>query len=153
MKKLLLLLICCLSACCFPVAAQESRLLNPATDNTVAAQLSKSVKQHQLLRLNTLQTEKLLQSRPAELIVEIPYGDQTYRLTLKKNNILSTGFKVTNNNPKQPTASYTPGLYYRGVVEGSKGSFAAISIFKNEVMGVFSGQGGNMVIGRLQPAG
>jgi hypothetical protein len=88
------------------------------------------------------------QSRAIEL--SIPgIGGGTYTLELGRYDFFTNDFQVhemgENNTDKQ--VSYTPGLYYRGVVKGIPNSVVAFSFFNNEVYGIFSIPGeGNYVL-------
>lgn len=62
-----------------------------------------------------------------------------YEIELARFDILARGFRLEEVASGQPAdIAYTPGLYYRGIVEGIPGSMAAFSFFNNEVYGVFS---------------
>lgn len=63
----------------------------------------------------------------------------SFELDLARFSILAQGFKVTEARGSNVTDfNYTPGLYYRGVVNNIPGSLAAFSFFNNELYGVFS---------------
>ncbi|MBK8556043.1 MAG: fibronectin type III domain-containing protein [Lewinellaceae bacterium] len=50
--------------------------------------------------------------------------------------------------------SYTPGVYYRGILADRPNSVVTLSFFEHELMGIISGpDGGNLVLGRLENAG
>ena len=73
----------------------------------------------------------------------------TFTIELARFDFLTNDFQVhemgADNTDK--LVSYTPGLYYRGVVAGIPGSVAAFSFFKNEIYGTFSIPGvGNYVL-------
>jgi hypothetical protein len=72
-------------------------------------------------------------------------------LSLFKAQVLTDQFRLTirNERGEQPE-HYVPGAYYRGIVEGNPNSVAAISFFDNgDIMGIFSTDEGNFVIGRM----
>ncbi len=76
-------------------------------------------------------------------------GGGSFTIELSQYNFLTNDFEVhemgENNTDKK--VAYTPGIYYRGIVKGEKGSLAAFSFFNNEVYGMFSIPGkGNYVL-------
>ena len=76
-------------------------------------------------------------------------GGGTYTIELARYDFLTNDFQLhemgANNADK--LVSYTPGIYYRGVVSGIPGSVAAFSFFNNQVYGIFSIPGeGNYVV-------
>ncbi len=93
---------------------------------------------------NTLKDE-----RPALLNMAIPTNDGDIELELIENHVLKEGFKLSTD--KKDNVPYTPGLYYKGKIKGKENSFVAISLFDNEVMGVFSEKDkSQLVIGKAK---
>lgn len=70
----------------------------------------------------------------------LPDGNNgQFEIDLSRFDIYANGFKVREvANGQQTDFNYTPGLTYRGVVNGIPGSLAAFSFFNNEVYGMFS---------------
>jgi len=98
-----------------------------------------SVKQANNLYLETATLSKLISEKAEVITLEIPFGTQTYTINLVRYDIFSSGFSVsTVNKGKEEVVSVNPGMHYRGVIEGMTGSYAAFSIFENEVYGIFS---------------
>jgi hypothetical protein len=83
--------------------------------------------------------------------LSIPQSDRSeLKLNLVKHNIFTPDFNLyTSENPKIPQ-DYTPGIYYRGIVEGDPSSLVAISIFNDEIMGLIATKDGNIVLGRIE---
>ena len=81
----------------------------------------------------------------------IPTSDRSaLKLNLYRHDIFASDFALyTSNEPNKPV-NYTPGLYYRGVVDGDPSSVVAISIFNDEIMGLISTNEGNLVLGRIE---
>jgi len=74
----------------------------------------------------------------------------TVDLELIKVDIFAPGFSLKTAAKTNESLEDALGVHYRGIVKGNERSLAAISIFKNEIMGFFSTEaGGNSVIGRL----
>jgi hypothetical protein len=98
------------------------------------------VKDAQPLTIDYSQLASFMEMRYPDIQLIVPkLGGGTYIIDLVKYDIFSDGFKVLEdvNGVKMPFA-YTPGVYYRGAVDGVEGTVAAFSFFKNEVYGIFS---------------
>jgi len=94
---------------------------------------------------------ELMKQKLTAITLEIPTvdGHGTYKIDLGRYDFLSNDFQVhaIGNNKSDGLVDYTPGVYYRGTVQGIKGSVAAFSFFNNEVYGIFSIPGeGNYVL-------
>ncbi|MCC6725994.1 MAG: T9SS type A sorting domain-containing protein [Saprospiraceae bacterium] len=107
------------------------------------------VAEGQLLSLDLNNLKSLYKSGPEALEIELPTGDKKpIKLELVRTQLLTEDFTLVSSNGQQ-TLAYQPGVYYRGIVDGDAASFAAISIFEDEIIGVLSTQkDGNMVLGR-----
>lgn len=92
------------------------------------------------LKLNTMALKTMLEQKNEGIRIHLPNGNgQFFEIDMVQFNILATGFKVNEEGENgRVTANYNSGLYYRGVVNGMPGSFAAFSFFENEMYGVFS---------------
>jgi len=89
--------------------------------------------------------QELLENRPHTLRMDLPFS---VSVLLVQEDPISEDFFVTAGDSR-PIA-YTPGVYYRGIVEGDESSLVAISVFDGEVFGVInSGRTGTIVIGKL----
>lgn len=103
------------------------------------------------LEINKKQLDELMLKRPQQLILSLPQTNGAkIKLLLEQKQILTDDFKVSAPHTKQ-AIDYEPGLYYQGEVLGQGKTIAAISIFSNYVMGVFSFGGENYVLGHLNP--
>jgi Metallo-peptidase family M12/Secretion system C-terminal sorting domain len=108
------------------------------------------VKQAQPLTIDYTQVANFMQQKNNGIKLVVPgLGGATYTIDLARYDFFSNSFAVFTrgaDNKDMPVA-YTPGVYYRGVIEGIDGSVAAFSFFNDEVYGVFSIPGvGNMVL-------
>lgn len=117
--------------------------------------LAESVKGHQIFSLNFSEVQKLLKTRPKKLELDIPFKEGNFHLILNQTEIFSNGIWVeTGSTHKGTNFSYKKALHYRGEIVGHKGSLACISIFGNEVYGLFSGVGdfkaGNLVLAPIE---
>jgi hypothetical protein len=104
-----------------------------------------------VFNLNKPAVNEILNAKPEYLILPVPNGKGgAIELELTKVNIFATGFKVTTSGDTNENVEEGYGIHYRGIVKGTLNSFASISIFRDEVMGIFStDEIGNMVLGRL----
>lgn len=119
-----------------------------------ASQFNDIVADGQLLTLDIGSLKSLFLTGPEALEIELPTGgSKPLKLELVKHQLLTDDFTlITSTSNEQPVA-YQPGVYYRGVVRGEKESFAAISVFEDEIIGVIGTQKeGNMVLGRTNGA-
>ncbi|HLT23797.1 MAG TPA: M12 family metallo-peptidase [Ignavibacteria bacterium] len=98
--------------------------------------------------LNTLYSEK-----PAAINFNIPSEKGNVKLVLERVNILDGGFRFTSNDGGTIIKhNYTPGIHYRGIIEGDNRSIAAISVFPGFVMGIISNEEGNFNLGSVKDA-
>jgi hypothetical protein len=82
------------------------------------------------------------------LPVEVSAG--TVELELVRVDITTPDFAVVTSESKGRAVPYQPGVHYRGRVKGDPDSHAAVSVFRDEVMGAYFTPGdGTVVIGRL----
>lgn len=103
----------------------------------------------QRLQLQPDQLQNIISYRPEAITLQLPYLTGSITVELFQVNILSNQFKVKNGTGEDQT--YTPGVYYRGVIGGNNQSLAAISFFENEVIGVISSpETGNLNLGRVE---
>jgi metallopeptidase family M12-like protein len=71
-------------------------------------------------------------------------------LELSKVDIFADGFTVATSSTGGRTVDYEKSAHYRGVVKGSPGSLATLSVIGDEVVGMYSTpEQGNFVLGRL----
>ncbi|MEG0696370.1 M12 family metallo-peptidase [Algoriella sp.] len=166
MKKLILLLIAFVfSTLSFgqlkpiPKKVEEAKLKSrnfksyKVFSNTIQQkgdQFAEFAKGVSLFRLEQTELNKLYESKPTSLTLQIPFDGRTLDLELVQNTALFTdNFKAVDQNNK--LINYEPGLYYQGIIGGDKTSVVAISIFKDQVIGVASSKAlGDVVIGKLK---
>lgn len=97
--------------------------------------------------------DEINSAKPEDFTLNIPLTDGSIvQIDLTKNDILAEGFNISDMNGS--VHSYSPGLYYKGVVRGKEMfSLAAISVFKDHVMGVVSDENGNWNLGPVKEKG
>ncbi len=112
--------------------------------------IEQAVSQYALRRPDQSQIKFILRKKPEFIRVEVPLSNgRPQHLLLVLSDPITDAFRVvTSDQPDQPI-SYKPGLHYRGIIEGQPESFAAMSFYQDDIMGVFSGEKpGNQVIGK-----
>ena len=95
---------------------------------------------------------EVLTKAPAYLQFELQDGfQQKLELLLIRQDIYSADAGViSSDRPDLKEAIPQQALFYRGIIQNNPGSFAAITISGNEVMGVLSTpEKGNLVLGKL----
>ncbi|NND95232.1 MAG: hypothetical protein HKN45_10225, partial [Flavobacteriales bacterium] len=95
--------------------------------------------------------ESLRSNSPDGFQLPIQFSEQVFDLNLIQVDLFSDDF-VVKEEPNGIKHKIDLGLHYRGIVQGFEGSIVAISIFENEVNGMFSipGRTGNMVLGKIE---
>jgi hypothetical protein len=108
------------------------------------------------LRANAL--TDLVNRRAQSLTLSLPtFAGPPVELELVQVDIFAKDFNVITSDTNGQPATYDPGVHYWGGIKGVENSLATISIFKDEVIGMYSSpQEGNFVLGKLagkNPAG
>lgn len=116
------------------------------------SQIEKTVAEAQLVTLQTLVTNNVVSNAYETIRVQIPYHNRILNLQLYKVNLFANGFHVDTD--KQKNIEYTPGVYYKGIIEGESNSLVSFNFFKGEVNGVISSsQLSNLVVGKIDRNG
>lgn len=115
------------------------------------AQLRESVSDGVTVGLDKAAIQNFLKEDVKYITLPLPDSKgRILELELVKVDIFALGFSVKMAKPTGEKIDESPGVHYRGIVKGNNNSLAAISIFKNEVMGFISTEAdGNSVVGRL----
>ena len=132
----------------FPLAEP----FNPQTRSAAAdAAQRRAVNAGTVLQLRENALADLVNRNEQSLTLRLPrFGGPPVELELVQVNLFAPNFKVTTSDSQGAAVAVEPGVHYWGVIKGSEGSLAAISIFKNEVIGFYSSQqNGNFVLGKL----
>ena len=94
--------------------------------------------------------ENLLLNRNDFIHVRIPLDNQSeMTLILKRNEIFTNDFALYSSSDPRTPVTYTPGVHYKGIVEGEPTSIVALSVFSDQVMGMIGIEHGNFVIMRI----
>lgn len=101
------------------------------------------------LRQNAL--AELVSRNAPSLTLHLPtFGGAPVELELVQVNPFAPGFKVVTSGSQGAPVAYQHGVHYWGVMKGVEDSFAAVSVFKDELIGSYSSaKGGNFVLGKL----
>ncbi len=107
-----------------------------------------------IFAINESGRSQLLNDRPENLEFQLTTNQGDLILQLTRYQVVTDDFTaVTNEQPDTPI-DYEPGLYYRGIVNGNPNSSAAISIFKDEIIGMVFPRGEEVyTIGKVKNNG
>ena len=101
------------------------------------------VKKATFLKLDNNSLINLMKNKPENILLTIPAGNNSaIQLELTSTKIFTDEFLKKS--------TYTPGIYYHGIIKGNKNSLATVSFFKNLVMGIISTDEGNFNLGPLK---
>jgi hypothetical protein len=100
----------------------------------------------QFFELDGNEFSALISNRPAVVELSIPLESGAVKLSLAQVNITAPSFVIGTD---QGIVSYTPGIFYRGIVNDDPESVASISIFNDNVMVFYSTSAGNYSMGKL----
>ena len=121
-----------------------------ADNNFDKSQILTMVEDAQPLTIDYNQVAQLMKQKLMAISLTVPtVNGGSYTLDLARYDFLTNDFEVHAIGPNKSDGvyPYTPGLYYRGTVNGIKGSLATLSVFNNEVYALFSIPGlGNFLV-------
>jgi len=101
-----------------------------------------------LLQINQTALKDLYANQSRALSLSLPYDGREVILDLVETDIFSASFKVVDS--KEQIITIQPGRHFQGNIRGKAGSFAAVSIFGDEVAGLLSDAAGNYNLGRIK---
>ena len=99
-----------------------------------------------VITINSSMLKELNSSKPAILSLTIPVNSfESIQLELEQGKVLSDDFECAelSSNGSKKIVPYEPGNYYRGFINGQGSQWAAISIFKDYVVGIIASGKGN----------
>ncbi|MGB3948320.1 MAG: M12 family metallo-peptidase [Bacteroidia bacterium] len=89
---------------------------------------------------------QILEQRNQSLTLKLPVSEtDVVTLELHQSKVMSDDFVLSTD--KKQSVKYIPGVYYQGTVNNQYKSIAGISLFNNNVMGVFTFNGHNYILG------
>src|SRR5829696_4162138 len=111
----------------------------------------RSVKAGSVLQLRQDALPNLVRGNAQSLTLRLPtFAGTPIELELVQVNLFAPGFNVVTSDSNGQPVAYEHGVHYWGVIKGVEGSLAAISFFKDEVIGSYSSpKDGNFVLGKL----
>ena len=116
--------------------------------------LPAEVRHYELLQLEEENLQEMIHQTPETFTLRLPGSSRSLlEVELVRVNIFSEDFAVRTSQSAVPVEVET-GLHYRGIIKGKPSSFAAVSIFENEIRGLFSSDDlGNLTLGKLSSNG
>ena len=94
---------------------------------------------------------RFLKRAPETFTLPVDGPSGVTELELVRVDITTPDFKVVTSASNGEAVPYEPGVHYRGKVKGDPDSYAAVSVFKDEVMGSYSSPTEDtVVIGRVR---
>jgi hypothetical protein len=136
-------------------AGRNFPLAEPFNSQTrsVAADAARrqAVKAGTILELRQNALADLVNRNEQTLTLRLPaFGGPPVELELVQVNLFAPNFRVTTSDSQGAPVAHENGVHYWGMIKGAEGSLAAISVFKDEVIGFYSSaNNGNFVLGKL----
>ncbi len=123
-----------------------------ATSNYSGKTYSEYVNDASFLTLNKNSQAEILSGEKENISLSIPYINNTsIEVELTKAKVTEDNFKLYGlSGESQTRVTYIPGVHYRGVIKNKKNSFVSLSVFNDNIMGVFSDETGNYVLGSIK---
>lgn len=97
-----------------------------------------------VLEYDPAQYQKLKQSATPEIQINLPTAEGDIKLNLVRNIIHSQDFIL--NTDKAKNLHFTPGLHYKGIIDGQPNSIVAISFFDEEVTAMVNTTDGKKIV-------
>ena len=132
----------------FPLA----EVFNPQTRSAAAdVARRRAVKAGTILQLRQNALADLVNRNEQSLTLRLPtFGGPPVELELVQVNLFAPNFRVVTSESQGAAVAHENGVHYWGMIKGSEGSLAALSVFQNELIGFYSSQAnGNFVLGKL----
>jgi Metallo-peptidase family M12/Secretion system C-terminal sorting domain/Fibronectin type III domain len=129
-----------------------SHLFTPVSASQNQAFLNaKVISKGTVVKLDFTALTQLVESNAPVLSLELPFEGENLIVDMVQAPNVTDDFVVKTSTSSDKPVSYEKGRYYRGIIRGMDESVAAISFFKNEVIGVVSSSlHQNLNIGRLE---
>jgi len=104
-----------------------------------------------ILNLNYSKLKQFANAETAGIEIKIPISaDEFITLELIPNAMLDEGFRVITSESNGQPVPYTKGRYFQGIIKGEEASWAALSFFEDEVIGVmYSNRLGDLTLGEM----
>ncbi len=134
------------------VPVQRYHLFTPDNDTGKHSGYRKAATDITVIKLVPGELKRLLHEKPDFIEITFPYRETSaVTVELYRHRLTTADFLLTTETGK--ALSYTPGVYYQGIIKGEPGSVAAFSFFSGNIMGVASSpSSGNIVLGKTKDA-
>lgn len=84
---------------------------------------------------------------PENVELEIPNETGEWiRVLLVKADIVADGFRVVSSSSRNKNLNISDGIHYRGIIENESASIVALSVFKDEMMGMVSTENNGRIV-------
>lgn len=132
----------------FPIVEPFNRQTRSAAADVAR---TRAVKAGTVLQLRQNALADLVNRNAQSLTLRLPtFAGPLVELELVQVNLFAPGFTVVTSDSKGKPVTYEQGAHYWGTIKGIEGSLAAVSVFKDEVIGFYSSaKEGNFVLGKL----
>ncbi|MDD1443838.1 M12 family metallo-peptidase, partial [Dolichospermum sp. ST_sed3] len=129
-----------------------SNMFKAEPANAVRLQsIEETITKATFLGFDKAEAQQIINSSPKVLSMILPNAHgNPYTFKLVQTKFTTPDFQVTSAGTGKAVEVET-GLHYQGIIDGDNNSIAAISIYKNEVMGLISAPSiGNIVLGKIE---
>lgn len=134
------------------ISKQKVYQLFRPVEYKASSRSEKTVRTPQYLSLEKNVVQELTVKEEELVRLELPYHSNKLILALFDELPVSDDFRV--NSPSGVIAYDKTARHYRGVVEGDNHSVVAISVFKDQIVGMISSTNfGNMILGQIPEEG
>lgn len=125
----------------YPIFSTSNQKINPSLIEVATDIEPISINKTSLLNI---QKEK-----PEFIHFEIIHANDTLSVKMQKHQVVTDDFKVRNQDDK--ILSYSPGLYYRGIVNDDRNTLAVFNFFEKNLNGIISEPyQGNRIVAQLK---
>ncbi len=127
-------------------------VFNPQTRSAAAdVARRRAVNAGTILQLRQNALGDLVNRNAQSLTLRFPtFAGTPVELELVQVNLFAPGFRVVTSDSQGTPVAHNSGVHYWGMIKGSEGSLAAISVFQDEIIGFYSSDTvGNFVLGKL----
>jgi Metallo-peptidase family M12/Secretion system C-terminal sorting domain len=124
-------------------------LLSP-TNLPISDNIARVVKNASIFNFNSQQAFNAIDAAAPFIKMSLPIDGVNKEVLLYESDILTSDFKVSTSKSEPEEFQINGSRHYRGIIDGDLNSLAAISIFKDEVMGFVSTKNGNYTIGKIK---
>ncbi len=109
------------------------------------------LKEETVVRMNNATLDRLYDNNTGAISLTIPFKNKEIEMELVEQKNVWDGFQVKTSDSDDKAVPYEKGKFYRGIIKGDNESVVAISIFKNEIMGIISNDSnGNIVLAKAK---